>query len=105
MWGSIFNFRQELKIPSPLPFKEAVRPWIEHRTRLALIKRMQDLDNVRELLEEHEVLQTQEVAAHCRIIPIRAFNLLKMLVATGEVVVEGIGSSTKYRISKNGEKN
>jgi len=97
-WGIFQNFREEMSIPSPPPFVEAIRPWIEHRTRLALIRRMQDLDTVRECLMETNPLTTSEIARRCSLTPMRAFKLTQMLVATGEAVREGIGSQTKYRV-------
>lgn len=102
IWGNVQEFRQVLNIPSPPPFAEATKRWIEHRSRLALIRRMQDLDSVRDCLEKSALLNTSEIARQCRLNPMRAFKLTQMLLATGEVSREGAGNQIKYRISKIG---
>ena len=99
-WGSFNQFRDELDIPAPLSFAEVTRPWIEHKAKLAFIKRMQDLDYVREILAEFEHLQTREIASYTRLRASRVSNLLKLLMATGEVIHEGRGSARCYRLSK-----
>ncbi|MCP4653590.1 MAG: hypothetical protein GY858_09465 [Candidatus Omnitrophica bacterium] len=101
-WGSIDSFRKELNIPASPTFIESVRPWIEHRSRIACIKRMQDLDCIRDVLTEFGSLQTRELATHARLNPGRAYVLIKLLMATGEVIREGEGSQTRYRIIKGG---
>lgn len=101
-WKSIRGFREELNIPPPPPFVEAVRPWLEHRMRLAFIKRMQDLDIIRETLTTLGSLQTREIARHCKLNYMRALKLTQLLVSTGELIKEGTGSSTCYRISNDG---
>ncbi len=101
-WGNFQEFRKELNIPPPPAFAEATKGWREYRSRLALIRRMQDLDLVRGCLEEPAPLNTSEIARKCRLTPMRAFKLTQMLMATGEVSREGIGSQTKYRISRVG---
>lgn len=101
-WKSIHDFRNELNIPSPPPFVEAVRPWLEHRMRLALIKRMQDLDIIREILTASGPLQAKQIAMQCKLNSMRAFKLTQLLIATGEVIKEGAGSSTRYNIINSG---
>lgn len=105
MWKSIHEFRNELDIPAPPSFAEAVRPWLEHRMRIAHIKRMQDLDNIREILLVAGPLQTSEIAMQAKINYARAFKLTQLLIATGEVIKEGIGSATHYKISNDREIN
>ncbi len=101
-WGNFQEFRQALNIPPPPPFAEVTKRWIEHRSRLALIRRMQDLDSVRDCLEKLGPLNTSEIARRCQLKSMRAFKLTQLLLATGEVSRDGVGSQTKYRISKIG---
>lgn len=104
-WQSINDFRAELDIPIPhRSFAETVRPWLENRMKIALIKRMQDLDEIREILSESGPLQTSEIAARLKVNYGRAFKLTQLLIATGEVIKEGVGSSTHYRITNDREK-
>jgi predicted DNA-binding protein YlxM (UPF0122 family) len=99
-WKTIYDFRNELNIPSPPPFVESIRPWLEHRMRLALIRRMQDLDTIRETLTVKSPLQTKEIAIQCKLSVARTFKLTQLLISTGEVLKEGAASKTRYRIIK-----
>ncbi|MBU0571966.1 MAG: hypothetical protein KKC50_08010, partial [Candidatus Omnitrophica bacterium] len=95
-WGSIHNFRAELDITQPPQFVEATRPWLEHRKKLARIKKMQDLDKICETLVENGPLQMGEIVSYCRINRVRASNLIKSLMATGEIMKNGMGRNTWY---------
>lgn len=103
LWGSFDSFRDELDIPKPSKgsptFSEDTRRWREHRQRLALIVRMQHLDRIRECLNTPEPMSTTEIAYECGLPGQSTLALLKLLLATGEVVREGNLSSTKYRLS------
>ena len=104
LWGSFDSFRDELDIPKPSKgsptFSEDTRRWREQRQRLALIVRMQHLDRIRECLNTPEPMSTTEIAYECGLPGQRTLALLKLLLATGEVVREGNLSSTKYRLSR-----
>lgn len=105
LWGSFDSFRDELDIPKPSKgsptFSEDTRKWREERQRLALIVRMQHLDRIRECLNTPEPMSTTEIAYECGLPGQRTLALLKLLLATGEVVREGNLSSTKYRLNTN----
>jgi plasmid maintenance system antidote protein VapI len=105
LWGSFDSFRDELDIPKPskgsATFSEDTRKWREERQRLALIVRMQHLDRIRECLNTPEPMSTTNIAYECGLPGQRTLALLKLLLATGEVVREGNLSSTKYRLSTN----
>ena len=105
LWGSFDSFRDELAIPKPskgsLTFSEDTRKWREERKRLALIVRMQHLDRIRECLNAPEPMSTTAIAYECGLPGQRTLALLKLLLATGEVIREGNLASTKYRLSKN----
>ena len=102
LWGSIDAFRNELKITRPkreLP--EVSRQAFEKRRRLAFIVRMQNLDQIRECLGNNGPLSTLEISYDCRMKPPKTYRLLGMLMSTKEIVREGEGNATKYRISVN----
>lgn len=102
-WGSIGAFRNELRIPPPKRSVEALRPWIEHRKRLGMIRRMQDLEDLRDLLVQVAPLSLREIADTTGIKLRRTYNLIGILMATGEVTREGAGSSVKYGVSMKGQ--
>lgn len=104
LWGSFDAFREELSIPKPPKgspsFSEDTRRWRETRQRLALVIRMQHLDRIRDCLGTSGPMSTAEIAYECGFPGQRTLALLKLLVATGEVIREGVAASTKYRLAK-----
>lgn len=101
LWGSYDAFRQELNIPKPPGFREATRPWHEHRQRLALIRRMQYLDRIRECLAQSAgSLSASEIAIECGLKTLTVQRLLGLLIATGGITREGRSGLTKYRLLK-----
>lgn len=104
LWGSIDAFREELSIPKPPKgspsFSEDTRRWRESRQRLALIVRMQHLDRIRECLNISGLMSTTEIAYECGLPGQSTLALLKLLLATGEVIRVGNSASTKYRLAK-----
>ncbi len=104
LWGSIDVFREELRIPKPIRiFPEATRKWQESRQRVAFIVRMQHLDQIRDCLVERSPLASSEIACECNIKPPNALRLLNLLLARGEIIREGIGSSIKYHLNRGEE--
>lgn len=103
-WGSIYAFREALKIPHPEPgsrsFRDDTRPWREEQRRLAIIRRMQHLERIRECLSGSGALSGSAIAALCEIHPGRVNVLLKLLIATGEVKRNGSQAQTRYRLVK-----
>ncbi len=102
LWGSIEFFRNELNIHRPkrvLP--EVSRLAFEKRRRLAFIVRMQNLDQIRECLGNSGPLSTLEISYDCGMKPPKTYRLLGMLMSTKEIVREGEGNTTKYRITVN----
>jgi hypothetical protein len=61
---------------------------------------MQHLDRIRECLGSSELLSTNEIAYECGLGLQRTLFLLKLLMATGEVIREGQLATTKYRLAK-----
>ena len=104
LWGLFDAFREELSIPKPpkgsRSFSEDTRRWRETRQRLALIARMQHLDRIRECLNIAASMSTIEIAHECGLAGQKTLALLKLLVATGEVIREGNSASTKYRLAR-----
>lgn len=104
LWGSFEAFRDDLSIPAPqkgsASFSQDTRRWRETRQRLALIVRMQLLDRIRECLGSSELLSTNEIAYECGLRLQRTLFLLKLLMATGEVIREGQSATTRYRLAK-----
>ncbi|MDD5079717.1 MAG: DNA-directed RNA polymerase subunit alpha C-terminal domain-containing protein [Candidatus Omnitrophica bacterium] len=104
MWGSIDAFREELRIPKPIrTFPEASRKWQENRKRVAFIVRMQNLDQIRDCLVKTSPMSSNDIASECNIKYPKGLRLLNLLLARGEIVREGTGSSTKYNLSKKQE--
>lgn len=101
LWGSIDTFREELQIPKPIrKFPEASRRWQENRRHIAFIVRMQNLDQIRDCLAKAGLLSSSEIACECNIKPPKALRLLNLLLARGEIIREGTGSSTRYNVKK-----
>lgn len=102
LWGSIDAFREHLRIPKPPQgspsFNEDMRPWREHKKRLALITRMQHLDLIRECLRDSGLIGASEIAYECCLKPSRIWKLLTLLMATGEVKKQGESAATRYRL-------
>ena len=101
LWGSIDSFRESLNIPKPPQgspsFKEDVKPWIEHKQRIAFITRMQHLDRIRECLRSSPKGRMQ-IDSECNLHPNRTLNLLALLRSAGEVQQVGATHTTKYRL-------
>lgn len=102
LWGTIDAFREQLNIPKPpqgsRSIKEDTRQWVEQRQRLAFIVRMQHLDLIRECLTGSGPLAASQIVYECNLRPQRAWKLLGLLMATGDVVREGEFATTKYRL-------
>lgn len=102
LWGSFNAFREELKIPKPPhgspSFSEDTRKWREHKQRLALIARMEHLDRIRECLNASGLVALIQIAYKCILGVPRTRTLMHLLIATGEVVAEGRGAHTQYRL-------
>lgn len=104
LWGSIDTFREELQIPKPIrKFPEATRRWQENHRRIAFIVRMQKLDQIRDCLIKAGSLSCTEIAYECNIKLPAALRFLNLLLARGELIREGTGGSTKYKLNKNQE--
>ncbi len=86
IWGSIDAFREDLSIPRPPQgspsFNEDMKPWREHKRRIALIARMQHLDLIRECLRESGPLRAAEIGYECGLKMSRIPKLLGLLMAT-----------------------
>jgi hypothetical protein len=106
LWGSFEAFREQLNIPSPPvgspTFREDTRKWREHQKRLALIIKMERLDEIRDCLSTGKPLSSSKISERCGMKYQRTVDLLKLLIATGEVRREGKGSKVKYRLMRKG---
>jgi len=80
-----------------------MRPWRERKQRLALIVRMQHLDMIREALVEKSPQATSEIAVASDLPVPRTHQLLKMLLASGEISKLVEGSKTLYTIAQSCE--
>ena len=81
-WGSIDNFRAQLNIPKP-PHR---RPhWLDSWRQIALIKRMQHLDTLRDCMSGIAPVGLAELCQKTNFGPNRVRRLLALLTATGEV--------------------
>lgn len=101
IWGSTDAFREELQIPKPIrTFPEATRKWLEKRSRIAFIVRMQNLDQIRDCLTNTSLLSCSEIACECGIKPPRALRLLNLLLARGEIIREGSAGLIKYKLNR-----
>lgn len=98
LWGSFEVFREELDIPKPPHrYSEGSRRWWEHRQQLALIIRMERLDRIRECLASGPTTLAV-IANKSDLANQTVYNLMRLLMATGDVVKEGSGAYTKYRL-------
>jgi hypothetical protein len=104
LWGSIDTFREELQIPKPIrKFPEATRKWQENHRHIAFIVRMQKLDQIRDCLIKAGPLSCTEIACECHIKLPAALRFLNLLLARGELIREGAGGLTKYKLNNNQE--
>ena len=99
-WGTINAFREAFNIPTPPQgspsFRKDTEQWREHRQQVALVSRMQQLDQLREYLNSHDASGSAEIAVDCGLRYQRGLRLLGLLVRAGEVRKIGHGSATKY---------
>lgn len=99
-WGTINAFREAFNIPTPPQgspsFRKDTERWREHRQQVALVSRMQQLDQLREYLNSHDASGSAEIAVDCGLRYQRGLRLLGLLVRAGEVRKIGHGSATKY---------
>ena len=104
LWGSIDTFRELLNIPKPpqgsQSFREDTKQWREHKQQVALIRKMQQLDMIRECLGVSGLLSTSQIASECNIGIQRTYGLLQLLMATKKVEREGHGACVNYRLMK-----
>jgi hypothetical protein len=103
LWGTIDNFRAALSIPKPPlgspSFREDTRLWREHKHQLALVSRMQQLDQIREHLHSNGSSTTGEISEACGMKNQRTLKLLSLLIRAGEAERIGQGSATKYELT------
>lgn len=101
-WGNIEKFRTDNSIDKPvscsMTFRERIQPWIDHRVRIATIRRMQDIDSIKDALSDYETHSISDVAEAANVDPNRARNLLGILIRAGHVEKVGEGFNTKYRL-------
>lgn len=101
-WGSFDAFREYINIPIPKKgnphFREHVKEWIEHKKQIALLKRMQRLDDIKDCLFSSGPLSSSEIAKHCGIPERQIWRHLQLLISTGEIKRVGAGVHTKYSI-------
>lgn len=99
-WGTIHAFREAFNIPKPpqgsSSFRKDTERWREHQQQVALVSRMQQLDQLREYLDVHGARGTTEIGIDCELNSQRVLRLLGLLVRSGEVRKTGQGSVTKY---------
>jgi hypothetical protein len=100
LWGAIDAFREACNIPK-LPqgsptFRKDTERWRAHQQQIALVSRMQQLDQLREYLGSHRASGTAEIGVDCGLNYQRVLRLLGLLVRAGEVRKSGQGSVTKY---------
>jgi len=96
LWGSIRTFRAELSIPRP----RRIRPhWLEPLREIALIKRMQHLDTLRDVLSTTVPLSIGDMCNETNFGANRVRRLVALLNATGEVRRIGEATNTKYLLS------
>jgi len=97
-WGSINNFRSELSIPKP----SHIRPhWLDPWRQIKLVKRMQDLDTLRDCMSTSSPVGVSELCQKSNFSPNRVRSLLALLMATGEVKRIGQLANTKYLLARN----
>ncbi len=106
LWGSFDAFREQLSIPKPPPgnptFREDTRKWRERQKQLALIIKMERLDDLRECLAGRVALSSSEIGSRCGLRYQTMADLLKLLMATGEIGREGSGNAVRYRLGHRG---
>lgn len=96
-WGSIDNFRAQLSIPKP----RYIRPhWLDSWRQIALVKRMQHLDTLRDCMSTFTPVGVSELCQRSNFGPNRVRRLLALLMATGEVKRIGQLTNTKYLLAK-----
>ena len=100
LWGTIDAFREAINIPKPPKgspsFRKDTEQWREHRRQIALVARMQQLDQIREYLDSNGAHGTTEIATNCDLNYQRTLMLLGLLMRAGEVRRIGQGNLTKY---------
>lgn len=103
LWGSIDAFREELQIPKPPAgnpkFRDNTRPWREQTRRLAVITRLQHLDDIRECLKDRP-MNAAAIARYTRLNLNRVRMLVGLLVAGHEARRDGVGAATRYRLDR-----
>ncbi len=103
LWGTTDRFREEFDIPKPPQgnprFRDDTRKWREERSQIALIKRMQRLDDIRDLLSRGSSANTQEISTRCKIKYNQVGRYINVLLASGEIIREGAGNQIKYRLA------
>lgn len=101
-WGSFDAFREHIKAPIPKKgnpnFREDIKEWVEHKKQIALVKRMQRLDDIKDCLFDSGPLSSSEIAKCCGIPERQIWRLLQLLISTGEIKRVGTGAHTKYSI-------
>ena len=96
-WGSIDNFRAQLNIPKP----RRIRPhWLDSWRQIALVKRMQHLDTLRDCMRTFAPVGVSELCQTSGFGPNRVRRLLALLMVTGEVTRVGQLANTKYLLAK-----
>lgn len=105
LWGTIDAFRETFNIPKPPrgspSFREDTKRWREHRQQIAFVRRMQQLDQLREYLHSRGPSGTAEIAAECGMNQARAHHLLTLVLKSGEVRRVGQSYATKYVLTSN----
>jgi hypothetical protein len=100
LWGAIDAFREACNIPKPpqgsSTFRKDTERWRTHQQQIALVSRMQQLDQLREYLGSHGARGTAEIAVDCGLNYQRVLRLLSLLMRAGEVQKNGQGSAIKY---------
>lgn len=97
-WGSINNFRSELSIPGV----RHIRPhWLDSWRQIALVKRMQHLDTVRDCLSLSSPVGVSEICEKSDFGVNRVKRLLALLMTTGEIKKVGQLANTKYLLTGN----
>ena len=97
-WGSIDTFRQELNIPAPT----RIRPhWLDPWLQIALVKRMQHLDTIRDCMSTSSPVGVLELSQKSTFGANRVRRLLALLLASREVKRIGQLANTKYLLASN----
>lgn len=97
LWGSINTFREELNIPAPV----RIRPhWLDPWRQIALVKRMQHLDTIRDCMSTSTPVGVSELCQKSNFGPNRVRRLLALLMATGEIKRMGQLVNTGYLLAR-----